>query len=83
MLLVRVSSIWFGGVETFWYKTSCIKTWKFGQFFLNDFLDLKWLDTTRSKLLNPLDQNLLIVLVSNIYNGNMRPYRPIKLCMKT
>ena len=47
------------------------------------FSILNCLDTSKPKYVDtPSDQNMLIVLLSNIYNGNIARFWHKKLCMK-
>ena len=34
-LLMRVGSVWFGGIETFWEKKKCMKIWYNSKIFMN------------------------------------------------
>ena len=70
MLLIRVSNIWFAGMEKFWV------IWKYGIiqkalvvlsiFLVWTFLDPKCMDTSIPNLNKTLDQHKLMPLVSNV-----------------
>ena len=32
---MRVGSVWFGGIETFWEKKKCMKIWYNSKIFMN------------------------------------------------
>ena len=63
-----------------WYNSK--KRYEFCRFFLW-FLDPNCPNTSRPKLVNTLDQNVLIQLVSIIYYGNILKFWHRKLCRKT
>ena len=63
-----------------WYNSK--KRYEFCRFFLW-FLDPNCPNTSRPKLVNTLDQNVLIQLVSIIYNGNIQKFWHRKLRRKT
>ena len=76
MLLVHIGSIWFGGIEKFWNKKyvrrllSIFLVW----FFLAQIVPI----TPDQNLSKPLDQNVLILHVSNIHNGCILRFLPRK-----
>ena len=63
-----------------WYNSK--KRYEFCRFFLW-FLDPNCPNTSRPKLVNTLDQNVLIQLVSIIYNGNIQKFWHRKLRRRT
>ena len=87
MLLVQVSNIWFGGIKKLWdiWRLGIIQTnLSILSTFPLWFLSPKCFNTSRPKFVNPLAQNLLILLVSNINNGSIWIlFEHKKICIKT
>ena len=72
--------------ETVWHRWLRIKhqyNSKNLLFLLNDFWDQIMLICADQSFSIPLNQNLLILLVSNICNGNIGTFWHRKLCLKT
>ena len=77
-------------IDTVWHRKLCIKSWSYSKNFVNvvDFSCMNfWAKTVpilpNQSLLIPLNQNMSIVFVSNMYNGNVGTFWHIRLGMKT
>ena len=89
MHLVRVGSIWFEVVETFWDRKLCLRTChnsvifcKFCQFFCMTFCVQNFSIPSDQHFLHIVRPKWVDCAVNNIYNGNIRIFWHRKLCMK-